>query len=340
MKFSTAISPHISSQNRVSNLMLQVLQALIPAILMNVLVFGGGILIQLGLAIIAGLIAESSLLWLQKKPIKQGLSDLSAVVTAVLLALSLPILAPWWLVVEGVLFALIVGKHVYGGLGYNVFNPAMVGYAFLLISFPQPMTAWLAFDAPDLSLFEIWHIIFDAHFPDWTAVDALARATPLDTIKSQLRLQHTLTQIDTLPVFGGLAGKSYQWIAVCYLIGGLWLIKRKVIRWHIPLGVLGTIACLALLGFMYDSEHFSSPVLHLVAGSSFLGAFFIATDPVTAATSDKGRLIYAGLIGSLVYIIRTWGGYPDGMAFAVLLGNLSVPLIDSYTRPKIYGESP
>jgi electron transport complex protein RnfD len=339
MKFSTAASPYLHSEKTVSQQMLQVLQALCPAILLSVVCFGVAVLIQLGLAIVTALVAECGVFWLRKRPLTSGLSDLSATVTAVLLALSLPVSAPWWLSVNGTLFALLVGKHIYGGLGYNPFNPAMVGYAFLLISFPQPMTAWLAFDAPTLTLLETWQWIFTEQLPIHTTFDALTRATPLDTLKTQLRLQQSLSHIHSLPVFGWLAGKSYQWIALAYLGGGLWLLKRKVIGWQIPTAVLASLSLLASLGFMYDAEKFSSPLLHIFAGSTLLGAFFIATDPVTAATSQIGRLIYGGLIGVLLYCIRTWGGYPDGMAFAVLLANLTVPTLDYYTRPKVYGQS-
>ncbi len=338
MQFSTAPAPHLHAGNSVFQHMLPVLQALCPAILVSVMCFGAAVLIQLVLAIITALVTEIAVLWLRKRPL-QTVCDLSAIVSATLLALSLPVYAPWWLSVNGTLFALLIGKHIYGGLGYNPFNPAMVGYAFLLISFPQPMTAWLAFDAPHLTLSETWQWIFSQHLPASFHVDALTRATPLDTVKTQLRLGQTLNEIYPLPVFGVLAGKSYQWVALAYLGGGLWLLQRKVIGWHIPLAFLATLSTLALCCFIYDATHFSSPVLHLCAGSTFLGAFFIATDPVTAATSMRGRLIYGGLIGVLLYCMRTWGGYPDGMAFAVLLANLTAPTLDYYTRPTAYGQS-
>jgi electron transport complex protein RnfD len=336
MKFSTAVPPFLGSDNTVKRVMAQVLLALLPAILLTAWLLSAGVLIQLTLAIVTALVAEGSVFLLRKKPIKQGLSDLSAVVTAVLLALSVPVLAPWWVVVNGTLFALLIGKHVYGGLGHNPFNPAMVGYAFLLISFPQPMTAWLAFDAPPLSFIDSGRGIFSEHFS--VSVDALTRATPLDTLKTQLRLAQPIAQIQTLPVFGWLAGKTYQWLAVSYLIGGLWLLKRQVISWQIPVALLGSLSVLALIGFLYNNQQFSSPVFHFFAGSTCFGAFFIATDPVTAATSPRGRLIYGGLIGLLLYAIRTWGGYPDSMAFAVLLANLAVPSIDYFTKPRVYGQ--
>lgn len=318
--------------------MLSVLIALSPAILASLFFLGAGTLLHLLLAVSTALISETFILRLRKRPIKIALCDLSATVTAVLLALSLPVLAPWWITVNGTLFAIIIAKHLYGGLGHNPFNPAMAGYAFLLISFPQPMTAWLAFDAPSLTLNETFLLVFHETLPPHLSFDALTRATPLDTVRTQLRLNQSLNQIHALPVFGWLAGKSYQWISLSYLIGGIWLLKQKVIGWQIPAALLASLSGFALLGYLYDSVHFSSPLFHVFAGSSLLGAFFIATDPVTAATSNNGRLVYGCLIGILLYSLRTWGSYPDGLAFAILLANLAAPTIDYCTKPKIYGQ--
>lgn len=339
MKFPSVFSLHLLAQNSVSSLMLKVLIALLPAIFISSLLLGAGILIQLILAISTAIVCEAFILWLRKRPIKISVFDLSATITAVLLALSIPTLAPWWISVNGTLFAIIIAKHLYGGLGHNPFNPAMAGYAFLLISFPQPMTAWLAFDVPSLSLSETLQLIFHETLPPHLSFDALTRATPLDTIRDQLRLNQTLTQIQQLPVFGWLAAKTYQWINLSYLIGGVWLLKQKVISWQIPVALLGSLSALALIGYISDSDHFSSPLFHIFAGSTMLGAFFIATDPVTAATSNQGRIIYGGLIGCLLYSIRTWGSYPDGLAFAILLANLAVPSIDYYTKPQVYGQN-
>jgi electron transport complex protein RnfD len=338
VKFLTAASLHIFPQNSVSGLMLKVLIALSPAILTSLFFLNSGVLIHLILAITTALTCEVCVLLLRNRPLKPALFDLSATVTAVLLALSLPTLAPWWITVNGTIFAIIIAKHFYGGLGYNPFNPAMAGYAFLLISFPLPMTAWLAFDAPSLSFHETFQLIFNESLPSFLSFDMLSHATVLDTIKTQLRLHQTSNQIHNLPMFGVLAGKSYQWIALSYLLGGLWLLKEKVIGWQIPLAMLGCLSLLALIFYLYDSENFSSPLFHIFAGSTLIGAFFIATDPVTAATSNQGRLIYGGLIGVLLYVIRTWGGYPDALAFAVLLANLTVPTIDYFTKPKVYGQ--
>jgi len=250
------------------------------------------------------------MLWLRKKPIKMHLLDLSALVSAILLALAIPTIAPWWISVSGTLFAIIIAKHLYGGLGYNPFNPAMIGYVFLLISFPQQMTSWQQ------------------------PFDVISSATVLDHTKTQLGLDFSMGKITTSPLFGYIAGKGWEYLSLAYLLGGLWLLQRKVISWHIPVAVLLGLTIPALTAYLIDSSRFNSPLFHLFSGATFCGAFFISTDPVTAASSNKGRLIFGGLIGSLIYIIRTWGGYPDAIAFAVLLANLAAPSIDYYTRPK------
>jgi len=310
MQFPATSSPFTPASNTVNRVMLQVLIALLPATGIMFWLFGDALLIQLLLACSTALLAESCMLWLRKKTIKMHLLDLSALVSAVLLALAIPTIAPWWISVSGTLFAIIIAKHLYGGLGYNPFNPAMAGYVFLLISFPQQMTAWTM------------------------PFDVISSATALDYTKTQLGLGFSVYEISTSPLFGYLAGKDWEYISFAYLLGGLWLLQRKVISWHIPVAVLLGLTIPALAAYLIDSTRFTSPLFHLFSGATFCGAFFIATDPVTAATSNKGRLIFGLLVGCLVYIIRTWGGYPDAIAFAVLLANLAAPSIDYYTRPK------
>lgn len=329
MQFATRSSPFVPANNSVNRVMLQVLIALLPAISVMFWLFGFSVLIQLLLACMTALCAESSLLYLRKRPIKIHLLDLSALISAVLLALAIPSIAPWWLSVTGTLFAIIIAKQLYGGLGHNPFNPAMVGYVFLLISFPQQMTAW-QIPYTSLSLFDsIKLIIFEQ-----TLFDGLSAATLLDHSKTQLSLGGSLIDIKNSAQFGMIAAKGLELISIAYLMGGLWLLYRKVISWHIPLAVIAGLSLPASLAYWIDPGHFSSPLVHVFAGASISAAFFIATDPVTAATSNKGRLIYGLLIGVLIYIIRTWGGYPDAIAFAVLLANLAAPSIDYYLRPK------
>ncbi len=310
--------------------MRQVLIALIPALATMFWLFGFSILLQLLLASSTALLAEAGCLWLRKRPIKAHLLDLSALITAALLALAIPTIAPWWIGVSGTLFAIIIAKQIYGGLGFNPFNPAMAGYVFLLISFPQQMTAW---QTPDtfLSYNDSLQLIFSGPI----LFDGLSSATVLDSIKTAKASGLLSSELSIAPIFGFIAGKSWELISLAYLVSGLWLIYRKVISWHIPVAVLSGLTIPAGISSLFDASSAVSPLFHLFAGASLCGAFFIATDPVSAATSNSGRLIYGMLIGLLIYIIRVWGGYPDAIAFAVLLANLAAPAIDVYTRPKV-----
>jgi len=265
-----------------------------------------------------------------------------------LLGVSLPPLGPWWMVVLGTIFAIIIAKQLYGGLGQNPFNPAMVGYVVLLISFPVQMTTWLPPDALQhhhVGFADTLLTIFTGHnSQDLSAyqlqmnVDGVTQATPLDAFKTGLRSGHSADQILATPLFGGaLAGLGWQWINLGFLAGGLYLMWRKIISWHIPVAMLGMLTFCAALAWGLAPESYSSPLVGLFSGATMLGAFFIATDPVTASTTPKGRLIFGALIGLLMWLIRTYGGYPDGVAFAVLLANITVPLIDHYTQPRVYG---
>lgn len=342
MKFRNQPAPHLPVKPTVSVIMRDVLLALLPAVLVHVYFFGIGLLVHLVLAVTTALACEALMLRLRGKPLPLFLTDLSAVVAAVLLAFALPQLTPWWITVTGTAFAIIVAKHLYGGLGNNVFNPAMAGYVVLLIAFPAEMTRWLPPSGADAGLTalgsgDILAAIFSTTPPaggDW---DAVTMATPLDQVKTGLNSMRMMAEIKVDPAFGGMAGRGWEWVSVAVLAGGIGLLWRGVIRWHIPAGVLGGVFTCALLMSMIDSQTHSSAVFHLLSGATMLAAFFIATDPVSAATSPRGRLVYGAGIGVLIYIIRTWGNYADGVAFAVLLMNLAVPLIDHYTRPRVYG---
>ena len=329
MQFQTSCSPFIPANNTVSQVMLQVLIALIPAVGVTFCLFGYAILLQLLIAGSAALFAEAACLWLRKRPIKVHLLDLSALITAALLALAIPTIAPWWIIVSGTLFAIIIAKQVYGGLGYNPFNPAMAGYVFLLISFPQQMTAW---QTPYLflSLSDSIQLIFSGHL----AIDGISSATILDHTKTQLGLGHSISEIKSSALYGHIAGEGWELISLAYLLAGLWLLYRKIISWHIPVAVLLGLSIPVSISYLTDANLANPAIFHIFAGASLCAAFFIATDPVSAASSSTGRLIYGFLIGLLIYIIRTWGGYPDAIAFAVLLANLAAPAIDYYTRPK------
>lgn len=320
--------------------MLTVQVALIPGLAALVWQFGSGVLVQCLIALVAAALGEAAMLSLRRRPAVPVLKDYSAALTAILLAVSLPPLAPWWLTAFGTLFAIIIGKHLYGGLGYNPFNPAMVGYAVLLISFPQHMTAWLPpreLSGSALSFADAWTAIFSRTLPSELTFDALAMATPLDTLKTQLGLDRSLDEIQASALFSGIGSRGWQWVNFGFLLGGLWLLKRGLIAWQIPVGFLSTLFALALIFFLIEPAVYPTPLFHCFSGATMLGTFFIATDPVTASTTPRGRLIYGASIGLLVFIIRSWGGYPDGVAFAVLLLNLAAPTIDHYTRPRVYG---
>ena len=320
--------------------MVNVLYALLPGMGLYVWFFGWGVVVNAVLATVVAVAAEGAMLYLRGRPVRLFLSDGSAVVTAVLLALALPPLAPWWVTVIGTAFAIVVAKHLYGGLGYNPFNPAMVGYVVLLISFPREMTAWPAADVVSgqyAGILESLRIVFTGQ-PAAASLDAFTGATPLDLMKTQLGLNHTVTEIWERPEFGDFGGKGWEWLGNGFFIGGLWLLYKRVITWHIPVGVLGSLFLMALVFTAFDPGSHPSPLFHLFSGGAILGAFFIATDPVSAATTRKGRLIYGAGIGILTYVIRTWGGYPDGIAFAVLLMNMATPTIDYYTQPRVVGQ--
>lgn len=330
-------SPHQHGPASLDGVMLQVVLALTPALLLHAWLFGWGIIINMVWITLLALGFEAAILYLRRRPIQPTLLDGSALVTALLLAIILPPLAPWWLVMVATFTAIVMAKQLYGGLGYNPFNPAMLGYVVVLISFPLEMTQWpapLSLQSVPPTLLASLQLVFS----NPTGIDSLTAATPLDAIKTGLGIGQEITTIRAqAEVFGLLAGRGWEWINLTLLLGGLWLLWRGTIRWHIPVAMLATLFLLSSLAWIIDSEHYASPLFHLLSGGAILGAFFIATDPVTTATSPKGRIIFGCGVGLLVFVIRNWGGYPDGVAFAVLLMNMSAPLIDYYTRPSIFG---
>lgn len=348
MVFRIASSPYTHNQRQTSRIMLLVVLATLPGIAAQFWFFGWGTLIQLILGIISALAAEALVLRLRKQQVSAILADNSALLTGLLLAISIPPFAPWWMVVLGTVFAVIIAKQLYGGLGHNPFNPAMIGYVVLLISFPVQMTSWLppfeiARTVPGLS--DAVQIIFSGHAAAGQTMDSLrmgidgvSQATPLDTFKTSLHAGHPAAEIMQYPIYGGvLAGLGWQWVNIGYLLGGLLLLRTGAIRWHIPVSFLLTLALCATLGWLLSPQTLVTPQIHLLSGATMLGAFFILTDPVTASTTNKGRLLFGALAGLLVWLIRSFGGYPDGVAFAVLLANITVPLIDYFTRPRVYG---
>ncbi len=345
--FKLNSSPHTRRKNKTATVMKNVMIACLPGIVAQTWYFGYGTLIQISLCILAALATEAVCLKMRSRPIKQGLQDNSAILTAVLLGICLPPTAPWWIAIIGTLFAIAFAKHAYGGLGQNIFNPAMVAYVILLISFPVSMTNWL----PPSSLIQYDINFYDTFLAIMTGytnhgysiiqlrndLDGMTMATPLDTIKTALSSGYTYTEALGSQVFDDAWAVGWCQVNIAYLVGGFLLLAKKIVKWHIPVAFLSTLAFLSLFGHLLSPDGTSSMALHLFSASTMFAAFFILTDPVTAATSNKGRLIYAALIAIWVYIIRTWGGYPDAVAFAVMLANMCVPLIDYYTKPRVYG---
>ena len=306
-----------------NQIMRQVSYALALGVGAQVYFFGLSVLIQIVLACITGLIVEAIFLRLRGSEIKPAIIDGSVVLTAILLAISIPSIAPWWIIVLGVSFAVVFGKQIFGGLGNNPFNPAMLGYAFLLISYPVQMTQW---PADYLSMDRAADVIFGL-----SNLDGLTGATTLDHVKTQLKMGLSIQELE-------FNSSSQLWINIGFLIGGIYLLLRRIIFWQIPVLLLLGIVVMSTVLFLVDSDQFASPLFHVVNGATMLAAFFIATDPVSASTTPLGRIIYGFLIGVLIVIIRVFGGYPDAVAFAVLLLNITVPLIDFYTQPKVFGK--
>ena len=335
-------SPHIHAPSAVNKVMLQVSLALVPALIAYIWLFGWGAALKIAIAVAVALGSEALILKLRNRPIASTLADGSALLTALLLAIAMPPLAPWWLITVGVAFAIIIGKQLYGGLGYNPFNPAMIGYVVLLISFPLEMTSWLApgeLREGSLSFAGAASYVFSGALPGTTGLDSLTMATPLDTMKTQLGLELTLGEITASSVFGKFGGTGWEVVNGLILLGGLYMLFRRIITWHVPVAMLGTLFAAAGLFHLINPDHYAGPLFHLFSGGAMLGAFFIATDPVSGATSNKGRLWFGAGVGILTYIIRTWGGYPDGIAFSVLLMNMAAPTIDYYTQPRVFGHT-
>ena len=320
--------------------MQKVLLALVPGIAAYVWVFGGGILVTIALATATALTAEAVMLKIRRRPVQPFLMDYSAVTTAWLLALAIPPLSPWWLIVVGTLFAIVVAKQLYGGLGYNPFNPAMVGYAVLLISFPVLMTKWpaaLQLAQTKLSFADQFQFIFSGVLPPQTMLDAVTSATPLDYLKTQLTLNHEVASISQAPIFGALGGKGGEYVSIAYLLGGLYLWQQKIITWHLPTAFLTSLALISGVFWLADSAHYASPIFHIFSGASIMCAFFIITDPVSGPTTPYGKLWFAAGVAVITYLVRVYGGYPDGVAFAVIFMNICVPLLDMYTQPRVFG---
>ena len=342
MEFARREAPYLAAKADVSSMMLQVLVALIPAALAHVWYFGPGFLLNLIIASIFCVGSEALMMKARGREPRVALADYSALVTAALLAFALPSLTPWWITATGALFAVVVAKHLYGGIGFNIFNPAMAGYVVILVAFPMEMNLWVAprmgdIDYVNLTVLQTIIYTLSGTLPDALGFDAISRATPLDAMQSGLRTMRTYAEIRTNPMMGDFGGRGWEWIGNFFAIGGFWLLVKKIIRWQIPAGVFAGLLIPAGLMFIFDQSTNASPGFHLFSGATILCAFFIATDPVSAATSPKGRFVYGLGIGFLIYAIRKWGSFADGVAFAVLIMNMATPAIDYITRPPIVG---
>lgn len=326
-------SPHIHSGASVGGVMRRVLMALLPGVIVSVWFLGPGVLLQIAIATLAALAAEAAMLSVRGLAMRPFLFDGTAAVAGVLLGLAMPPLAPWWLGTLAAVFAMVVVKHAYGGVGHNLFNPAMAGYALLLVCFPFAMKAW---PVPGAA---VWTAdVLGAVFPvDGSRVDAVSGATALSFVRDGLQGMKMLSELRPAEA-AGLAAGGAAWVNAAFLGGGLVLLAAGVIRWQIPAGFLAGLIAVSLLLHLGDAQRHASPLFHLMNGATMLGAFFIATDPVSSPVAPRGRLVFGLLIGAVVVLIRRFGQYPDGVAFAVLLMNAAAPLIDRYTRPRVYGE--
>ena len=340
-RFDTATAPYLSPPRDVQRVMLLVLLALLPGIAAQLWFFGIGVAAQIILATIFALGIEAAMLRLRGKPVKPFLGDLSVVVTAVLFSLCIPPLAPWWVSLIAMLAAVALAKHLYGGLGHNLFNPAMVGFAVVLVAFPFELSQWLpprGLGHEALSLGDSLYTIFMGHLPPAQTWDTIAQATPLDVVRNQASAMRTLDEIRSDPLFGDFGGRGWEWIANFYALGGLFLLWKRVIHWQVPVATLGTVILLTLPFWLSEPDVNPFPLQHVFSGALVLAAFFIATDPVSGCTTPRGRLFFGAGVGIITLAIRRWGSYPDGVAFAVLLMNAAAPWIDLHTRPRIYGE--
>ncbi|MEL7310946.1 MAG: RnfABCDGE type electron transport complex subunit D [Pseudomonadota bacterium] len=342
MKWSSPTLPFLRPVTGVGAMMREVCFALIPAVILYFVFFGFGILFNLLLCIVLCAGFEALALRLQNQPVNVVLSDYSVCLTGALLALALPPYLPIYVTVFACAFAVLLAKHAYGGIGFNPFNPAMVGYVAALVCFPAEMSTWLPPGLGDLdyvlpTIGQRLSYIFSGGWPEAVSVEAVTRATPLDIVRTGLRASQTFGEVRNSPLFGTFGGYGWEWVGNGIIVGGVWLLYRGIIRWHIPVALMVGMLAPATIDSMLSSGTTPGPAFHLFSGATLLGAFFIATDPVSAATSPRGRLIFGFGIGFTAWAIRTWGGYPDGIAFAVLLWNAAVPLLDRFTAPRIMG---
>lgn len=331
-KLVVSSTPHIRSNDSVQKIMLDVIIALTPACVAGIILHDHSLnaLITVAISIIACVLFEAGFQKLAKQTVT--VSDLSAVVTGLLLAMNLPETSPFWMPIVGAFFSIIVAKQVFGGLGQNFINPALAGRAFLLAAYPTNMTGSSAFTAP-----RFLGAVGDAATSATSATaDAATYATPLTTLKEG---GAAITSSDIINGFiGNVGGTIGETCAVLLILGGIYLIVRKVISWRIPVVYIATVFVFMLIFGRNGVGDFMGAINELVVGGLMLGAFFMATDYASSPVTPLGQIIMGFGCGILTSIIRLWGGYPEGVSYSILLMNLCVPLIDRFTEPKIFGE--
>jgi electron transport complex protein RnfD len=322
-----------------------VMLALLPATAFGIYQYGWPALFLWLITIVTSLVAEAFCLRLAGKPVRPFLMDGSALLTGWLLAMTLPPWAPWWIGVVGGLFAIVVAKQIFGGIGQNLFNPAMAARVALLISFPLEMTTWVApkplFSAGAPDFFHALGITFGTAFQ----IDTMSSASILGHVKTELSraisvpdaLQNSYDPLALL--VGTVPGSLGETSALLILGGGIFLLGMRIISWHIPAAMIGSLALLATVFHWIDPLRYPDALFHLLSGATMLGAFFIATDLVTSPVTKRGQLLFGAGCGVLMFVIREWAGFPEGVAFAVMLMNGLTPLIDHYLKPRIYGRT-
>ncbi len=323
---NVAPSPHAHGKESTRRLMLNVVIALIPAFIISVFYFGVGAIIVTATSVISCLLFEYLIQkFILKKPL--SITDGSALVTGILLAFNLPSNIPVLIVVIGSFVSIVIAKMTFGGLGNNPFNPALVGRVFMLISFPVQMTSWPVPKGLGTGY-----------------LDAVTGATPLAILKGGIAGGQSISEImSQLPTpaqmfFGDIGGSMGEVSAVALLIGFVWLLLRKVITWHIPVAVIGSIAIFTGILWLVNPEKNADPMFHILAGGVLLGAIYMATDYVTSPMVPKAMLIYGCGIGIITVVIRVYGAYPEGVSFAILIMNAFVPLMNAYIKPRRFGE--
>ncbi|MBI3353990.1 MAG: RnfABCDGE type electron transport complex subunit D [Nitrospirae bacterium] len=324
LRLVVSSSPHAQSEETIEKIMYYVILALLPAAGVGIYFFGFNAIRVIVLSVVTAIISEA----LMQKAMGRRIAvkDGSAVLTGLLLAMNLPSNAPWWLVIIGSAFAIVIGKQVFGGLGFNIFNPALVARVFLIISWPVQMTTW----PKPLPLFSK------------ALVDAVTGATPLGLLKAELLLKDNIGEVANISmidlIIGNVGGSLGEVSAIALLLGGIFLIYRNYISWHIPASFIGTVIIISGIFWIIDPTRYAGPLFHTVSGGLMLGAFFMATDYVTSPITPKGMLIFGFGCGLITILIRLFGTYPEGVSFAILLMNMVTPLIDKYIKPTLFGE--